>query len=157
MGAREAPHAVSETKRAARSLVESRHERFESHYDLATSRERVAAALQRAQVVAPWPFAEAWTEAQGRAVLELTYPPSASAQRFLRGMSIAFVLLIGASAWAIMAEDSGALRFLLPLSTVLAVLGFPFVTLAIASTRDARESRIRRAVKAALAAPDEER
>jgi hypothetical protein len=148
---------MNEMKKAARSLVEARHERFDSHFDLATSRERVAAALQRAGVVAPWPFSEAWTQAQGRAALELTYPPSAGAQHFLRGMSMGFLLLIAASAWAIVCEESGALRFLLPLFTVLALLGFPFVTLAMASTREARESRIRRAVKAALAEPDEER
>ena len=137
-------------KRAAASLMERRSERFESRHGLAESQARLDAELDRARIPRPWPFELAWNEAAGRAILEATYRPSRKVQRFLRGSSLAFMLLVGSSAWAAMRSDEGALRFLLPLATVLAVLGFPFVALALASQRDALESRVRRAVRTAL-------
>ena len=54
-----------------------------------------------------------------------------------------------------MKSENAALRFLLPLVTILAVIGFPFVTLALASNREALESRVRRAIRAALVDEDE--
>ena len=38
----------------------------------------------------------------------------------------------------------------LPLVTVLAILGLPFVALGLASQRDAAEARLRRAIRVAL-------
>jgi hypothetical protein len=142
-------------KRAAASLVERRTERFESRHGLAQSQARLATALERARIGHPWPFAAQWSEAGGGAVLEATYEPSAKAKRFLELASLAFVLLAAATGWTLMRSDNAALRFLLPLTLVLLVLGFPFVTLALASQRAAIESRVRRAVRTALQDEDE--
>jgi hypothetical protein len=146
---------MSDMKRAAASLVERRSESFESHHGLEASKHRLEAALARAGIEKPWPFVEAWSERDGHAALDVTYEPSKRAQRFLELSSIAFVGLIWASAWALMKSENAALRFLLPLATVLAVLGFPMVSLALASNRDALESRIRRAIRTALLDADE--
>ena len=142
-------------RKAAASLVEVRHQRFESRHDLATSRERMARALERARVETPWPFATAWSEADGRAILDVTYSPSPAAQWFLKLASTGFIALLAASAWAVMRAEAETTRFLVPMVTVLAVLGFPLVTLAMASSRAARESRVQRALRAALLDADE--
>ena len=139
---------MSEMKRAAASLVEHRTERFESAHDLAASKARLEAALDRAHIARPWPFEARWSEAP--VALEIGYAPSRAAKRFLNLASLAFVFLLGGSAWALVKSESEALRFLLPLVTVLLVLGFPFVSLALASNRGALEARVRRAIRAAL-------
>ena len=144
---------MSEMKRAAASLVEHRTERFESAHDLDASKARLEAALERARVARPWPFEARWSESP--VALEVGYAPSRAARMFLHLASLAFVLLVGGSAWALTRSDSEPLRFLLPLVTVLLVLGFPFVSLAMASSRSALESRIRRAIRAALQDVDE--
>ena len=144
---------MSEMKRSAASLVERRTERFESVHDAAASRARVAAALDRARIARPWPFTARWSDAP--VALEVTHAPSAGARVFLNLASIAFVLLVWASGWALMKSDSETLRFLLPLATLLLVLGFPFVTLAMASNRAAYEARVRKAIRAALRDEDE--
>jgi hypothetical protein len=146
---------MSDMKRAAASLVARRSESFESHHGIEASKHRLEAALDRAGIRRPWPFLERWSEREGRVVLDVTYEPSPRAQRFLKLSSIAFVALVWASAWALMKSESAALRFLLPLVTVLAILGFPMVSLALASNRDALESRIRRAIRVALVDADE--
>ena len=46
--------------------------------------------------------------------------------------------------------ERGPAQFMLPLFTVLAILGLPFVALGLASQRDAAESRLRRAIRVAL-------
>lgn len=144
---------MSEMKRAAASLVERRSERFESTHDAATSKARLDAALDRARVERPWRFEARWSESP--VALEVTHAPSRGAKTFLNLASIAFVLLAWASAWALMKSDNEALRFLLPLATLLLVLGFPFVTLAMASNRAAYEARVRRAIRVALRDEDE--
>jgi hypothetical protein len=98
-----------------------------------------------------------WSEPDGTPTLEVTFPPSRKARVFLGMTSLVFVLLIAASAYLLMRTDEGALRFLVPLVTAFGILGFPFVTLAIASTRLGRESRIRRAIRAALVDDEETR
>jgi hypothetical protein len=146
---------MSEMKRAARSLVEVRTERFESRHGLVESRARLAGALQRARIEASAPFETAWSEENGLAVLEVTFPPSRRARTFLNLASVGFLLLIAASVYLLRSTDEGALRFLVPLFTGLAVLAFPFVTLGIASSRAAQESRVRRAIRVALLDEDE--
>jgi len=146
---------MSEMRRAAAGLVERRVERFESHHGLEESRSRLRAALERAKLRDVLAFEESWQEEDGRAVLVATFEPSGRVKRFLEISSLVFALMIGASAWILFSTDeSAALRFLLPLVTVFGVLGFPFVALAIASRRDARESQLRRAVARAFAADD---
>jgi len=139
---------VSEMKRAAASLVERRTERFESVHDAGTSKARVEAAFDRARIPRPWPFEMAWSESP--VALEITHPPSRAAKVFLNFASIGFVLLVGGSVWALKKSDNEAVRFLLPLATLLLVLAFPFVTLAMASQRGALEARVRKALRAAL-------
>lgn len=146
---------MSEMKRAAKSLLERRIERFESRHALDSSRERLRDALSRARIDEPWPFQARWTEAQGQVALEATYEPSSGTRAFLVAMSIGFTLLVAASFLVVTRTEEGALRFLVPMFTVLAVLGFPFVTLAMASNRDALESRIRKAIRVALLDEDE--
>jgi len=47
-------------------------------------------------------------------------------------------------------EAGGTTAFLVPMITVLAVLGLPFLVLGLASQREADESRIRKAIRVAL-------
>jgi hypothetical protein len=96
------------------------------------------------------PFESTWSDIDGLAVLTVTFKPSKSVRHFLDATSVVFMLLVAASAYVILRTEEGALRFLLPLFTGLAVLALPFVTLGIASSREALESRVRRAIKAAL-------
>jgi hypothetical protein len=138
-------------RRAAASLVERREERFESRHGIEESRTRLHAAFERAQLRPPLPFRQSWHEEGGHAVLVATFEPSRGVKRFLEITSLVFVMLMGSSAWVLLsAGEHGALRFLLPLTTALGVLGLPFVTLGIASARAATESRIRRAIGVAL-------
>jgi hypothetical protein len=61
------------------------------------------------------------------------------------------VALIASSVWAVMAaSEEGALAFLVPLVTMLAILAFPFAVVAMGSQREAEEARIARAIKRAL-------
>ncbi len=147
---------MSDMRRAAASLVERRTERIESRHPVEESKARLEEALVRANVPVPRPFEERWIEGEGGPVLELAYAPSRSTQRFLKFASLAFVVALGASAWLLATTSEGALRFLVPLTTGLAVLGFPFVALALASNRDAMQARVRRAAKAALQDEDPE-
>lgn len=141
---------MSEMRRAARSLVERRSERFESRHDLATSRQRLDAALHRARIERDATFELAWSEADGKAVLDAHFLPTRRTRRFLQMLSIGMVALVALSAWVVMRPGEGAQRFLLPLFTVLAILALPFVTLGLASSRAAQEARIRRAIAVAL-------
>ena len=141
---------MSEMRRAARSLVERRRERFESRHDVATSRERLRAALERARIAPDGTFELAWSEADGKAVLDVTFVPTRRNRRLLQMLSIVMMTLVALSVWVVMRPGEGAQRFLLPLFTVLAILALPFVTLALASSRAAHEARIRRAIRIAL-------
>lgn len=141
---------MSEMRRAARSLVEQRSERFESRHDAATSRERLRAALDRARIAPDGTFELAWNEADGKAVLDVVFLPTRRNRRVLQMLSVAMMALVALSVWVVTRPGEGAQRFLLPLFTVLAILALPFVTLGLASSRAAHESRIRRAIRSAL-------
>lgn len=145
---------MSDFRRAAASLLEPRTERFESRHGVEESRRRLKEALARLRPPPATRFVEAWSESGGKALLAATYEPSTVTRLFLHLASLGFVLLIAASAWAL-SRSEGAARYLLPMVTVLGVLGFPFVTLGMSSARDAEESRIRRAIRAALLDEDE--
>jgi hypothetical protein len=97
----------------------------------------------------------AWREEDGHTILDVTFLPSARTQWILRGLSIAMVALLAATAWILAQPDEGALRFLVPLFAVLSVLALPFVTLGLSSAREARESRILRTIRVALKDEDE--
>jgi hypothetical protein len=140
---------MSELKRAARSLVETRAERFESRHGLAESRRRLDSALARIGPEGPTTFTQAWSEDQGRAALEARFAPPPRTLRLLQLFSFGMSLAVGLSAWAALTQE-GPLQFALPLFTVLAILALPFVALGLASQRDAAEARIRRAIRVAL-------
>jgi hypothetical protein len=142
---------ASEAKRAARALIERRVERFESRHPLDESRTRLDAALARAHPEGRVVLTPRWAEEAGKAVLEAGFDPTARAQRFLKVASLAMTLLIAMNAWLLLASPSGDPgAWLLTLFTVLAVLGLPFVFIAMGSSRLADEARIRRAIRAAL-------
>jgi hypothetical protein len=146
---------MSEMKRAARALVETRTESFDSVHPLEASRTRLAAMLERERIAPDDRYELRWSERDGRAHLDVEFRPPKRVQAILRVMSITMLLLVIASVHQVMTTSEGAARFLLPLATVLAMLAFPFVSLAWHSQRDARESRIRRAIRIALLDADE--
>lgn len=142
---------MSEMRRAAAGLLERRVERFPSRYSLEESRLRVDDALARSHHHDLASFVPEWIVEDGRVTLQATFEPARSTPLLLRVTSLVFAMMVGASAWVLLsAEDHEALRFLLPLATALGMLGFPFVTLALASTRAAREAQVRRAVRRAI-------
>ena|SRR5947209_6598859 len=146
---------MSEMKRAAQALVERRVERFESVHAPEESRARMAAAFERARLEPGDRFVPHWSEQGGRAVLEAEFLPPRGIDRLLRAISIGMLLLVATSVYEVMAVSESALRFLLPLCTVLVILGFPLFALGLNSHREAHESRIRRAIRVALLDADE--
>jgi hypothetical protein len=140
---------MSEMRRVARALVETRTERFESLHGLEESKARLARALERIGAVGATVATPMWSEADGRALLDVRFAPPPRIARLLKLLSAAMAGLVAASAWAIAMED-GALRFLLPLFTGLAILAMPMVALGLGSQRAADESRIARAIRVAL-------
>lgn len=141
---------MSEMKRAARALVERRSERFESRHTLAQSQARLAAALERLELGGAANFRQTWHEDHGKTILEGEFLPRPRTRIFLTSSSILMSLLVLASAWLLVTTDDGALRYLVPLTTSLLILAFPFVALALSSNRAAEESRIRKAIRVAL-------
>jgi hypothetical protein len=142
---------ASEAQRAARALVDRRIDRFESRHPLEESRSRLAGALERARPEGKVLFTPRWTTAGGKTVLEAGFDPPARTERFLQLVSIAMTLLIAATAWAVWSsKEVEPLTWLLALFTGLTVLGLPFVFIAMGSSRAAEESRIQRAIRAAL-------
>ena len=146
---------ASETSRIAKALVASRDETFASPHSREDSEARVAAAL--APIVPKrLAFERRWREDGAGLVLDATYRPAPATRRFLQATSLALVALIASSVWAVMAAtEEGALAFLVPLMTVLAILAFPFVVVAMGSQREAEEARIARAIRRALRDEDE--
>ncbi|HYC37967.1 MAG TPA: hypothetical protein VEC19_16175 [Usitatibacter sp.] len=136
---------------AARGLVETRQERFESRYGLDDSRRRLDAALVKAGAGDSVRFDFTWAGQDGRAVLEAVFAPPRTTERLLKALSTGMALLVLASVWALVdPRAEGGASFLLPLITVLATLGFPFLVLGLASHREAAEARIRKAIRVAL-------
>ena len=140
---------MSELKRAARALVETRVERFESRHALADSRSRLEGALARIDAAGSSVFTQAWSEHEGRAILEARFAPPPRTQRLLQVLSLGMALAVAVSTWAV-ATLEGPMQFMLPLFTALAILALPFVALGLSSQREAVESRLRRAIKVAL-------
>lgn len=138
---------MSEMRRAAASLVQPRTITFESRHPLEESQRRFAAVLERAPI-APAPRAN-WQAVGSQSTLAAEFPPSPGTQRFLSALSLGLAMLVAASAWAVI-HETGTLAFLLPMITVLAILGFPMLVLALASQREAREAVFAKAVRVAL-------
>ena len=146
---------ASETSRIAKALVASREESFASRRPREDSEARVAAALApiRPKRLA---FERRWRDDPAGLVLDATYRPAPGIRRFLHATSIVLVALIASSVWAVRSStQEGVLAFLVPLMTVLAILAFPFVVVAMGSQREAEEATIARAIRRALTDEDE--
>jgi len=142
---------ASEMRRAAKALIASRVETFETAQPLAASKQRLERSLAQLGAPRSLRLTGDWKVVEGREVYEATFGPAPGTKRFLRGFSLGLALLIAASAWALhSAEEGRALKFLLPMFTLLAVLAMPFVVYGFASHREAEEARIVRAIRAAL-------
>lgn len=141
---------ASEMRRLARALVEQRSETFSSRHGMDESMARLEAALGATApkaVIAQM----RWKDEDGRAMLEARFLPARGTQRFLAASSSGLVLLLVASAWALISPDHDrSLAFLVLLVTVLVILGFPILVVALGSRREAEEARIRRAIRHAL-------
>ncbi len=173
---------ASEMRRAARSLVEPRHVSFPSHYGLDASVARLKAALEapatrrgisrgldgeadgakvelrdrgRTARSARTTFRGEWRSDATGARLEGAFHPAPGALRFVKGLSVALTLLVLASAWVLLSHSgTTAIRFLIPLVTVLSILGMPLLVLGLSSQREAEEARIAKAIRVALAEED---
>jgi hypothetical protein len=139
-------------RRAARALVETRVETFEVPGAAEGARERVERALADLGAPRALRYRGAWDTADGHTTYVGTFEPSPGTPMLLNLTSVAIVALIAVSAWVVLAAhaDSSS-RFLLPLLTVLGIIAFPFVIAGFAARREAEESRIARAIRAALA------
>jgi hypothetical protein len=142
---------ASEARRTAKALVERRSETFESRHPLEESRSRLATALERVSAARSAQFHTHWRTDEGRTILVAEFAPSPRVQRFLQLTSLVMMLMVASSAWVLLSPgEDRILRFLVPMFTVLAILGLPFVAVALGSQREADESRIRKAIRVAL-------
>ncbi len=142
---------ASEMRRAAQALVASRRETFETAHALDSAQRRLERSLAELPAPRAVRYRGEWKSVAGRPVFEASFEPTARARRFLNAASVVLGLLVLASAWAIWAPgENPVMKFLVPLSTALAILAFPLVVAALASHREAEESRIARAIKRAL-------
>jgi len=142
---------ASEAQRAAKALVDRRIDRFESRHSLEESKSRLAAAIERARPEGRVVFTPRWSTAEGKTILDAGFDPPPRTQRTLMLTSVAMLLLIVATGWAL--QGPGEVEpgtWLLALFTALAILGLPFAFIAMGSNRMAEESRIVRAIRAAL-------
>jgi len=144
----------------ARSLVEPEPLTLESRHGRAESIERLRRAArafraefdgERVTIAADSAHLEArWEGGAQDLRLEGQFVPGRKTRLALYGMSLVMTLLIAASAWLVLATETGSARFLVPLFTGLAVLGLPFVFTGMASVAEADRSRIRKALRVAL-------
>jgi hypothetical protein len=142
---------ASEAQRAARALVEHRVERFESRHPPAESEARLRDALARARLEGRVLLKPTWSTNEGKAVLDAAFAPPRRVSTILKSLSTALTLLVLATVWAFVAPGvDAATQWLLGLFTFFATLTLPWVFIAMGSSRLAEESRIRRAIRAAL-------
>ena len=139
---------MSELRRAARRLVETRREAFESRYPLEDSKRRLEAGL--AKIPAPErSFAQAWSGDEAHPVLTASFDPAPRILRFLKLFSVILGLVMAGAVASWFVSD-GALPWVATISAALAFLFFPFVILGLSSHQDARDARIKRAIRIAL-------
>ncbi len=147
---------ASETRRAAKGLVERRVERFASRHSLVQSQARLQTMLARAKATGKVRFTPRWIEEGAHAALEAEFAPAAGMLRFLQVLSVGMAALLAASAWVLLSPQTGTVtRYLVPLSTALAVFALPLVAVGLGSQREAEEARIRKAIRVALMDEDE--
>lgn len=172
---------ASEMRRAARLLVESKAQSFESRHSPGEALARLKSILGSARsgaisrgiagqaspegVVlfeygktprsANALFEGSWRAEGDRARLEGAFKPTSRARRFLRMSSFALSAFVAASILVYVASTDEVIRYLVPFLTVLSILGFPMAVLGMASQREAEEARIAKAVRAALAGEED--
>ena len=141
----------TEAQRAASALMARRVERFESRHPMAESKTRLEATLARARPEGRVAFDPTWSDADGKVLLDAVFSAPPRVGTILKSLSIAFTLLLVVTAWAVLSPSAGtSTAWLLGLFTGLAVLGMPWIFVAMGSNRLAEEARITRAIKAAL-------
>lgn len=146
---------ASETRRIAMSLVESRVESFRSRYSRDESAARLGKALH-GFTPTRMRYTTTWREESGALHLDVSLVPAPRIAWFLKAASLAFVLLIAVTLWAVFVVDGETvLTFLVSLACVLGILAFPLVAVALGAQREAEEATMRRAIRRALV--DEER
>jgi hypothetical protein len=146
---------ASEMRRVAKALVERRSESFASRYPRDESIARLKKALEG---FAPTrlQLESAWHEGPEGLRLDVRFNPARRTDWFLKASSVFLTLLMGSAVWAWLAPgEDRTVKFLVPLLTVLGILAFPFVVVALGSQREAEESRLRRAIRRALVDEDE--
>ena len=146
---------MSEMRRAARRLVEPIVETYDSRHPLEESRRRLEAGLARIPARERADLAIEWIAREGLAVLRATFGPARRTRRFLMALSLAMAFFVGLTAWAATGATSRVFLYLSATWTVLAILGFPLVILGLASAKEAREARIRKAIRVALLGEEE--
>jgi len=140
----------SEVRRVATALVETKTERFATHHPRVESERRLAAAIEtrkpRLSIIEV-----TWADGVEGLRAEVQSRPAPSIRRFLMASSFVFTMLIVSSAWTILsAAEPAAIKFLVPLVTVLGILAFPLVVVGLGSQREAEEASLRRAIRHAL-------
>jgi hypothetical protein len=140
----------SEMRRAAKALVAQRVETFEVAEGAEAARERVERALAALGAPRALRYEGEWIQVDGRATYEARFAPAPRTPLVLNLISVAILLLIAGSVWAVVA-GAQSLKFLLPMAAVLAIFAMPLVVAALGTRREAEESRIVRAIRAALA------
>ena len=145
---------ASEMRRMAKLLMERREEAFRSRYPREESMRRVDAALEGFQSKG-MVYATAWRSDAGATFLDVRFAPSRSTRAFLNTSSLVFLVLLGATAFALLAPgEPMAGRVLLAIGTLTAILVFPFVVVAFGSRREAEEATLRRRLKKAIVDED---
>jgi hypothetical protein len=138
-------------RRSAKALIASRTQAFESSHDEAASRERLAKAVASAGRLRFTIHTGTWKPGEGGMVYEATFAPAPRVQVFLQALALGIFLLLAASAWVLYSpKESAALKLALPMFTALAMFAMPLAVNAISSQREAEESRLARAIRAAL-------
>jgi hypothetical protein len=101
-------------------------------------------------------FDGAWQAADGEARLEGEFTPARRTRLFLNASSVVLTLLLAGCAYAFLGEEVDlTAKVLLPITTAIAILAFPFVAVALGSQREAEEAQIARAVRRAFALEEE--
>jgi hypothetical protein len=147
---------ASEMRRMAKMLVEHRTEAFASRYGREDSARRVGQAIAG---FAPkgMVFGTTWREEAGATWLEVSFAPSRATRLLLNTTSAILTLLLAATLWLfVVPAEEPAGRFLVALSTVLAMLAFPFLVVAYGSRREAEESTLRKKIRRAIVEGDGE-
>ena len=147
---------ASEMRRIARLLVERRDEAFRSRYPRDESVRRLDAALEGFKAKGML-YETAWRNESGATFLDVRFAPARNTRVFLNTSSLVFVVLLGASAFSLLAPgEPMAGGVLLAIGTLAAIMVFPFVVVAFGSRREAEESMLRRRLKKAIVDEEEE-